>query len=302
VGDVIMLEAGDRVPADCLLIEEMDMHVDQRMYNLEDDLLTQRNEGDAQRDYTEKQCSYQEAAQDASSNPDNLLLQESIVMQGSGKAVVLCVGKRTLREVELSDDTDKLKIEDVETPYQAKLKTFSEVVGFYAQVVGYGSLVLFGIVWLFTCMFTSGLSIYDGVGLEKLVNFAIISMSLLIVCIPEGMPLVISMAMAFSVDSLQEEHLLIKNLDALETSGQLVDILTGKTATLTEGDLIVGHLHIIGMPVDPKEPAVNNEVMSILYQCMILNTDAHLQMGEQEYAPHGNPVDVGLMNLLVEHN
>jgi len=63
--------------------------------------------------------------------------------------------------------------------------------------------------------------------------------ALLAVCIPEGMPLVISMAMAFSVQSLQEKNLLIKNLDALETSGQLHEVITGKTATLTEGEMIV---------------------------------------------------------------
>ena len=69
-------------------------------------------------------------------------------------------------------------------------------------------------------------------------------MALLIVCIPEGMPLVISMAMAFSVDQLKKENMLIKSLDALETSGQLIDVLTGKTATLTTGDMEVARINM----------------------------------------------------------
>lgn len=59
----------------------------------------------------------------------------------------------------------------------------------------------------------------DSTSINRAIDLASTAIALLIVCIPEGMPLVISMAMAFSVDKLKEEHLLIKNLDALETSG-----------------------------------------------------------------------------------
>lgn len=77
--------------------------------------------------------------------------------------------------------------------------------------------------------------------------------ALLIVCIPEGMPLVISMAMAFSVDALMKENLLIKNLDALETSGQVIDIITGKTATLTTGDMLAQRIHVCARTFDASD-------------------------------------------------
>lgn len=64
----------------------------------------------------------------------------------------------------------------------------------------------------------------------------------------------------------------------------------------------VGHLYIIGQPVTVSEPEVNKAVLEVLYNCLILNTDAHLQMEEQIYEPIGSPVDVGLMKMLVEHN
>lgn len=89
--------------------------------------------------------------------------------------------------------------------------------------------------------------------------------ALLIVCIPEGMPLVISMAMAFSVDALQKENLLIKNLDALETSGQLIDIVTGKTATLTTGDMQATRVHICGRTFDATSIEANQEVLAYLW-------------------------------------
>lgn len=61
----------------------------------------------------------------------------------------------------------------------------------------------------------------------------------MIVCVPEGLPLAVSMSMAFSIDKLIQDNLLIKNLEALEISGYVLDIMTGKTATLTTGEMRV---------------------------------------------------------------
>ena len=117
----------------------------------------------------------------------------------------------------------------------------------------------------------------------------------MIVCIPEGMPLVISMAMAFSVDQLKKENLLIKNLDALETSGQLVDILTGKTATLTTGDMRVSRLNMIETTFEADQINCNIEVQNRLWDCIIMNCDAHMQMIGENYRPVGSPVEVGML-------
>jgi len=71
-----------------------------------------------------------------------------------------------------------------------------------------------------------------------LTNFQV-GVAILIVCVPEGLPLAISVAMAFSTDRLKDDHLLIKNLDALETCGMLNDIITGKTGVLTDAKMVV---------------------------------------------------------------
>ena len=77
---------------------------------------------------------------------------------------------------------------------------------------------MFGLVWLILVM-ASDYKLVESWSILKALELASTAIALLIVCIPEGMPLVISMAMAFSVDQLKKENLLIKNLDALETSG-----------------------------------------------------------------------------------
>lgn len=61
----------------------------------------------------------------------------------------------------------------------------------------------------------------------------------MIVAVPEGLPLAITIAMAFSVDTMKKDHLLVKKLDAPESLGFIRDIWTGKTATLTANDMTV---------------------------------------------------------------
>jgi P-type E1-E2 ATPase len=65
------------------------------------------------------------------------------------------------------------------------------------------------------------------------------TIAIIIVCVPEGLPLVISISMAFSIDNLIRDQLLIKKMKALEISGSVIDIMTGKTCTLTTGDMEV---------------------------------------------------------------
>ena len=152
-----------------------------------------------------------------------------------------------------------LQVEKSETPFQAKLRTLSEIVGTYAYITTVAALIVFGIVWLILVL-ASDYLLVESWSILKALELAETAVALLIVCIPEGMPLVISMAMAFSVDMLKGEHLLIKNLDALETSGQLTEILTGKTATLTTGDMRVARLNVIDQTFDAAQINCNYEV------------------------------------------
>lgn len=201
VGDIVLLNQGDRVPADCLLIEEMDMKVDQSQFFSPDQV-----ERDERADMADKQCSYGNPELDKDFNPDPTLLQDSIVMRGYGKAVVLAVGKHALKEKEIAADAkaDKyaLSIENSETPFQKKLRILSEIVGAYALLLSKLCFLLFGLVWLILVL-SSDNDLVSAWSIQRGIDLVTTIFAILIVCIPEGMPLVISMAMAFSVDSLQ---------------------------------------------------------------------------------------------------
>jgi len=88
VGDVIDLQQGDRVPADCLLLEEMDMRVDQSLYN--------RDEKDIVKEQSVQNSPDSEEPDNHKDNPDPFLFSDSKVMKGQGKAVILGVGENTL--------------------------------------------------------------------------------------------------------------------------------------------------------------------------------------------------------------
>ena len=100
------------------------------------------------------------------------------------------------------------------------------------------AFVLFSIFWIMNLLISNQRLVSDEAILAALDNVQI-SIALLIVCVPEGLPLAVSMAMAFSTDRLKKDNLLIKDLKALETAGSLVAVMTGKTSTLTEGNMTV---------------------------------------------------------------
>lgn len=134
-------------------------------------------------------------------------------------------------------------MEDEKTPLQFKLEKLADTIGAFAKL---GAFVIFCVLcfyWLVKTLVKGNTLVSQDSLLLLLDNFAI-CVAILIVSVPEGLPLAISIAMAFSSDKLQDDHLLIKNLDSLETSGMLLDVMTGKTATLTEGKLEVTKLRV----------------------------------------------------------
>jgi len=100
------------------------------------------------------------------------------------------------------------------------------------------AFICFLLFWLIE-LIVSDKQIFSAESQAELLERVQIALALFIVCVPEGMPLAISMALALSTDNLQHDNLLIKNLNALETSGKLTDIVTSKTSTLTKGKLKV---------------------------------------------------------------
>ena len=80
--------------------------------------------------------------------------------------------------------------------------------------------------------------------LKDLLNYATICITIIMVAVPEGLPLAVSISVAYSLDEMKKQNLLIKNADSQERMGGVEYMITGKTGTLTEGNMRVSHISI----------------------------------------------------------
>lgn len=138
--------------------------------------------------------------------------------------------------------------------------------------------------------------------LLKMVNFLVI---LAIASIPEGLPLVIQLSLAFSIMTMYEQdHVLVKDLEAPETMGQIEEILVGKTGTLTKAKMRVANFVVEGITRvnSRKNTILNCEVaeynLEKLKESILFNTTARIETDETSYVANGSPVDTCMINFL----
>lgn len=142
-----------------------------------------------------------------------IVLMNSIVMAGAGKAIVCAVGESTLNEKELVKKD--LLIEEKTTKLQAKLAVLANQIKKIALLSAAIIFVVLMIYWMVKLM-VNGQPMVGGKSLTALIENFEVFIAILIVCVPEGLPLAVSVAMAFSTERIQEANLLVKNIESLE--------------------------------------------------------------------------------------
>jgi P-type E1-E2 ATPase len=141
--------------------------------------------------------------------------------------------------------------------------------------------------------------------LVRLIDQFTIAITIVIVAVPEGLPLAVSIAMAFSIDIMKRDQLLVKNLEACETMGTVTEICTGKTATLTQNDMTVNSFYIAGQLYKNStkyafvESGIDKNVIETVKDLIILNCDARVEMSEDaRYEAQGNGTEAGMLKFL----
>ena len=214
IGDVIVLEAGDAIPADCRILESFSMKVEEAALTGEsypvnkivDMIYLKENTLDV-----------------PLGDRTNMLYNGSTISYGRGKAVVVATGMDT----EMGKIADALQQSDDEkTPLQKKMGEISKVLT--KVVVGISVFVfLFGII-------KTG----DFTGTHILDTF-LVAVALAVAAIPEGLPAVVTIVLSISVTSMAKRQALIRKLNAVETLGCTQIICTDKTGTLTQNKMKV---------------------------------------------------------------
>ncbi len=200
--DVILLEAGDRIPADCKIITSVSLACDESMLSGES-LPVEKQVGEGH----------------------HLAFMGTIVTKGRGKALVTATGMDT----EMGKIAGMLEeIEEDPTPLQVRLNQLGKYIGF-------GCLLISGIIAL--------TGILRG---EAPFDMLITAIALAVAAVPEGLPAIVTIALALAVGRILKRNALIKHLHAVETLGCADVICTDKTGTLTENRMTVKEIDLPG--------------------------------------------------------
>jgi Ca2+-transporting ATPase len=217
VGDIVVLEAGDSVPADCRIIENASLKIE------ESALTGESVPVDKTADVIDPLGSDDVPLGDRK----NMCYMGSNVVYGRGKAVVIATGMDT----EMGKIADALtQAKDEETPLQIKLNQLSKVL----------SILVVGIcLFIFIFDIVRSLIVGDNITLSTTLEFFMVAVSLAVAAIPEGLAAVVTIVLSIGVTKMSKRNAVIRQLTAVETLGCTQIICSDKTGTLTQNKMTV---------------------------------------------------------------
>lgn len=261
VGDVVIVEAGDEVPADGYLFEATDLQVDES--SLTGEQLTNKFPIDS------------EDSETLEAYPKNLLLRSSMVMNGTGRYVVSAVGDETEIGHVARQATE---LTGVKTPLNLQLSRLANLISKMGSGVAIASFLVFLVHDILTNDLwhtTNYLSM-----IEVVLKFFMMAVTLIVMAVPEGLPMAVTLSLALNMRRMLKSNNLVRKLQASETMGAVTVICTDKTGTLTENRMQVAALE------------ERKGERDILYKAIALNTTATHNVG--------NPTEQALLCWLIE--
>ena len=270
VGDIVVVETGDEVPADGRLFEATDLQVDESSLTGEQLANKRRQEtGDGS----------QETAY-----PAYMLLRSSMVMNGTGRYVVTAVGDETEIGHVARQATE---LTGVKTPLNIQLNKLAKLISKGGAIVATASFVVFLVHSILTdALWHSD----DYIGmLEVVLKYFMMAVTLIVMAVPEGLPMAVTLALALNMRRMLKSNNLVRKLQASETMGAVTVICTDKTGTLTENRMSVADIKETGDRRQETEDG--RQEAGDLYKAIALNTTATHDVG--------NPTEQALLRWLV---
>ena len=264
VGDVVVVETGDEVPADGQLFESTDLQVDESSLTGEP--------------MAHKAVQVDQQAVNGEAYPKDMLLRSSMVMGGTGRYVVSAVGDATEIGHVARQATE---LTGVKTPLNIQLDRLAKLISKIGSVVATASFLIF----LIHDMLTNDLwQTNDYLGMFEIVlRYFMMAVTLIVMAVPEGLPMAVTLALALNMRRMLKSNNLVRKLQASETMGAVTVICTDKTGTLTENRMTVNDVR------RTKEDRIGNP--SDLFKAIALNTTATHEVG--------NPTEQALLRWLV---
>jgi Ca2+-transporting ATPase len=219
-GDIVYLEAGNFIPADLRLLDASNLRVEEASLTGES-IAVQKN-------------AFKTLEVDLPlGDRINTVFMGTIVSYGRGRGVVVSTGMHT----QLGLIANMLQnVENEVTPLQKRLDSLG-------KVLGYGALLICGVVFIVGLLRTNW-------SVSEIVNIFMISVSLAIAAVPEGLPAVVTISLALGMREMVKRHALIRRLSSVETLGSATVICSDKTGTLTQNEMTVTRMWVDGHFID----------------------------------------------------
>ena len=256
VGDVVLVEVGDEVPADGELILCNDLQINES--TLTGEPVTEKSlEGGGDGAY-----------------PRNIILRSTMVMNGRGEFVVTAVGDATEIGKVAKKSTEQTS---VETPLHMQLDKLAKMISKVGSVVSVAAFFIFLIHDILTNPAWGGKDYFYMA--EIVLKYFMMAVTLIVMAVPEGLPMAITLSLALNMRRMLKSNNLVRKLHACETMGAVTVICTDKTGTLTQNKMQVSALEL------------KQGDGALLDTAIALNSTAELNDGK----PIGNPTESALL-------
>ncbi|HEY6289181.1 MAG TPA: HAD-IC family P-type ATPase, partial [Nitrospiraceae bacterium] len=302
-GDIVLVEAGNYIPADMRLVESVNLKVEEASLTGESVPVDKVANVVLDKDIP-------------IGDRKNSAFMSTIVRYGRGKGLVAATGMHT--QVGIIAEMIQ-SFEDEATPLQIKLDQLAKVLGIVCLAIC-GVIFLYGIVidTNFRTIFNEGVVAYLTAEKKTIVELFMTAVSLAIAAVPEGLPAVVTICLALGMQRMIRRHALIRKLRAVETLGCTTVICSDKTGTLTQNEMTVvqgwvsgkrfnvtgegyspkGQFSAGGQPLNPNaDPGI-----SLLFHGGVLCNDAKLEesgedKGEKSWKIIGDPTEGALVTV-----
>ena len=269
VGDIVMLGTGEEVPADGHLLEAVSLQINESTLTGEPLIGKTTNEADF-----DKEATY----------PSNVVMRGTTVVDGHGIMVVEQVGDATgYGKVYEGSQIDN----HIETPLQMQLKGLAKVIskaGYAIAVVTFLTLTI--------KLVLSGQDYSVMEWFSHLLNFFMVAVTLIVVSVPEGLPMSVTLSLALSMNRMLKTNNLVRKMHACETMGATTVICTDKTGTLTQNQMQVHETKFYNLE---KQTLGDDELSRLIKEGIAVNSTANLETVDDKTKTLGNPTEAALL-------
>ncbi|TFH94557.1 calcium-translocating P-type ATPase, PMCA-type [Porphyromonas levii] len=275
VGDLVVVETGNEIPADATLLDSMSLMVDES--TLTGEPIAPKF---ADTQLYDKETTF----------PVNHVMRGTKVMEGHGLCEVFAVGDRT-------ENGKVFKAAQIDQSIRTPLNEQLDRLGSLISKLGY-SIAILVLIGRLTIYFTSMGSFEWTSFVTFLLQSIMIAVTVVVVSVPEGLPMAVTLSLAYSMQRMLKTNNLVRKMHACETMGATTVICTDKTGTLTENQMRVHGTQFLGL-VDQR--LTDDEASLLIRENIALNSTATIdETKEGEPKVFGNPTEGALLLWLYQ--